>query len=232
MQLFYVENLKKTSELSKEESNHCLLVLRKKINDKIHITDGNGIIYNTTIQSVENKIVQFSKLKVVFKSHKTTKTHIAIALTKNRVRFEWFLEKATEIGVDEITPLICTNSERKKFNINRAEKILISALKQSQNCILPKINNITNYIDFLPNTSKNTYIAHCHNQPKKKLQSILKNHKKEDLCTIMIGPEGDFTKHEILLSEKFNIHGVELSPQRLRTETAGIVACHMMHLLL
>ena len=232
MQLFYVENLKITNQLSKEESNHCLSVLRKKNNDVIYVTDGNGIIYSTNIESIDNKIVKFNKLKVVFKSPKATKTHIAIALTKNRVRFEFFLEKVTEIGVDEITPLICANSERKKFNINRAKKIIISALKQSQNCKLPKVNNVTNYIDFLPKTLKNTYIAHCYNQPKKELKSILQNHKKDDVFTIMIGPEGDFTKQEILLSEEFNIDSIKLSDQRLRTETAGIVACHMMKLLL
>ena len=232
MQLFYVENLKITNQLSKEESNHCLSVLRKKNNDVIYVTDGNGIIYSTNIESIDNKIVKFNKLKVVFKSPKATKTHIAIALTKNRVRFEFFLEKVTEIGVDEITPLICANSERKKFNINRAKKIIISALKQSQNCKLPKVNNVTNYIDFLPKTLKNTYIAHCYNQPKKELKSILQNHKKYDNFTVMIGPEGDFTKEEILLSGQFNIESVKLSDQRLRTETAGIVACHMMKLLL
>ena len=232
MQLFYVENLKKNSQLSQEESNHCLLVLRKKINEKIYVTDGHGTIYSTIISNVDNKIVQFKNLSKKYIKPKEPKVHIAIALTKNRTRFEWFLEKATELGIDEITPLICENSERKKFNIIRSKKILISALKQSNNCILPKLNNITNFTDFLPKSSQNTYIAHCHDKPKKDLKDILKTHEKNDLLTIIIGPEGDFTKDEILLGEKFNINGVKLSQQRLRTETAGIVACHMMKLLL
>ena len=232
MQLFYVENLKNRNQLSQEESNHCLLVLRKKINEKIYITDGHGTIYSTIINNIDNKIVQFKNLSTEYIKPKEPKVHIAIALTKNRTRFEWFLEKATELGIDEITPLICENSERKKINLLRSQKILISALKQSNNCTLPKLNNITNFTDFLPKSSQNTYIAHCHDKPKRDLKGVLKTHKKEDLLTVIIGPEGDFTEEEILLGEKFNIYAVKLSNQRLRTETAGIVACHMMKLLL
>ena len=232
MQLFYLENLTKDNHLSKEESTHCLIVLRKKINDEIFITDGKGTIYSTHIMNINNNKVQIGQLKELYSNKRKITTHIAISLTKNRSRFEWFLEKATELGIDEITPLLCSNSERKKLNLNRVEKILISALKQSLNPKLPKINNITNYKDFIYKNSKNTCIAHCHKKPKIDLKEYIKNQKKNNLISVMIGPEGDFTEEEIILSEKLNIQAVKLSNQRLRTETAGIVACHMMNLLL
>ena len=232
MQLFYLENLTKDNHLSKEESTHCLIVLRKKINDEIFITDGKGTIYSTHIMNINNNKVQIGQLKELYSNKRKITTHIAISLTKNRSRFEWFLEKVTELGIDEVTPLICSNSERTKLNLQRVQKILISSLKQSLNPKLPKINNITFYKDFISKNSKNTCIAHCHKKSKIDLKEHIKDQKKNNSLTVIIGPEGDFTEEEIILSEKLNIQAVKLSNQRLRTETAGIVACHTMNLLL
>lgn len=232
MQLFYLENLTKDNHLSKEESTHCIIVLRKKINDEIFITDGKGTIYSTHIMNINNNKVQIGQLKELYSNKRNITTHIAISLIKNRSRFEWFLEKVTELGIDEVTPLICSNSERTKLNLQRVQKILISSLKQSLNPKLPKINNITFYKDFISKNSKNTCIAHCHKKSKIDLKEHIKDQKKNNSLTVMIGPEGDFTEEEIILSEKFNIQAVKLSNQRLRTETAGIVACHTMNLLL
>ena len=154
--------MKKEFFLSKEESQHCIKVLRKKKNDIIRVTNGKGSIYITKITSIENEIVHLENLKNEFILNRKTKIHIAIAPPKNRIRFEWFLEKVTEIGVDIITPLLCTNSERNQINLTRSQKILISAMKQSNNSILPQINNPTQFKDFLEGIENNSYIAHCH----------------------------------------------------------------------
>ena len=233
MNLFYSKNLsKKEIYLSKEESRHCIKVLRKKKNDIIRVTNGKGSIYITKITSIENEIVQLENLKNEFILNRKTKIHIAIAPPKNRIRFEWFLEKVTEIGVDIITPLLCTNSERKQINLIRSQKILISAMKQSNNSILPQINNPTQFKDFLEGIENNSYIAHCHAMKKVDFKTILAKQKKYKNITVMIGPEGDFTREEIIMSEKRGINAIKLGENRLRTETAGIIVCNMINTIL
>ena len=231
MNLFYSDDLfNKDQILSIDESRHCLSSLRQNIGDKILITDGKGKIYSTQIKSIKNKQVVYSDLKLKASNNKNISIHIAIAPTKNKTRFEWFLEKATEIGIDTISPIICDNSERKNINQTRCDKVVISAMKQSKNCILPKINPLISFKEFIKKNPKNTYIAHCYKSKKIDFQNIVTKKNIKDI-TIMIGPEGDFSKQEIELSDKMKYKALSLSQNRLRTETAGIFVCSMLQLL-
>ena len=224
MHLFFSKNIKEEQQiLSLDESKHCLFSLRKKINEKIFITEGDGVLYSANICSIKNKKIEYNNLKIVSKKTNSPKIHIAIAPTKNKSRFEWFLEKITEIGVDEISPLICKNSERKTINEERCRKILIAAMKQAQNSILPKLNKSIDFSEFIKTRQQNTYIAHCYETKKVDFKSVLLKNKKTHI-TIMIGPEGDFTNQEIMLSEKMGAKSINLSHNRLRTETAIIAS--------
>jgi len=230
MTLFYTKNIL-ASKLSIDESQHALKSLRKQINDSIFITEGKGYIYSAKISNIKNNLITYSEVEIFEKNEKTTKIHIAIAPTKSRIRFEWFLEKVTEIGVDSIYPLICQNSERKIINHIRCEKILISAMKQSKNSILPKLNNPIQFESFSHSCPKNAYIAHCYKTHKKCLKDILlkNNHKKN--ITLFIGPEGDFSKKEVNFAKSKGIIPVTLGTTRLRTETAGIIGCSIINTL-
>ena len=234
MHLFFSKNIKQEKQmLSADESKHCLLSLRKNINDTIWLTEGKGVLYSANICSIKNKKIQYNNLKIVSKKTNSPKIHIAISPTKNKNRFEWFLEKATEIGVDEISLLICQNSERKTINEERCAKILIAAMKQAQNSILPKLNKLIMFSDFFKKRKKNIYIAHCDNTQKIDFKTILlENKNKNEHITILIGPEGDFTTQEIMLSEKMGAKSINLSDKRLRTETAAIIASSIAQTIL
>ncbi len=229
MQLFFLDKIQDKIFLDKKESRHAIRILRKNKGDIISLTDGKGNLYDGEIilADINNCQVQITNISKQEKQHKNY-LHIAIAPTKNIDRFEWFLEKSTEIGIDEITPIICERSERKDIKIERSNRILLSAMKQSLKFYLPKLNNITSLQDLLNNQieAKKKYIAHCHNLKKDKLKPI--NNKTS--CLILIGPEGDFSDKEIKLACKNNFQPVSLSTSRLRTETAGIVATHTINL--
>lgn len=229
MQLFYFQNPKDKFTLNAEESNHIIKVLRKKQGDKLFFTDGKGCEYIAKISSISKKscsvvIIDKKKQDKKHKGH----LHVAIAPTKNISRFEWFLEKSTEIGIDEITPIICANSERKVINHIRCNKIIISAMKQSLKQYLPKLNNIITFKKF---TEKNIqgakYIAHCHERKKLTFHKL----KRSDITTILIGPEGDFSQEEIELAENKNIKSITLGKTRLRTETAGVTSVLINNLI-
>ena len=227
MQLFYLENPKDEIILSAEESKHATKVLRKKEGDILNFTDGKGNFYKAEITFADTRKC---RLKIVSSEQKEKQhnyhLHIAIAPTKNMDRFEWFLEKATEIGIDEITPIICSRSERKIIKTERCNKILLSAMKQSLKFHLPKLNEAISLIDFLKNNMDGAkYIAHC--EKSNKLE--LKNEKLEEKTLILIGPEGDFSATEIEMTLKNNFKAVSLGTSRLRTETAGIVAVHTIN---
>ncbi len=230
MDLFYVKNISE-NELSFNESKHCLLSLRKKINDKILITEGKGIVYRAVISGTKNKKVNYNSVIPFNENVRKIKSHIVIAPTKNKARFEWFLEKVTEIGVDLISPIICDNSERKKINYLRCEKVLISAMKQSKNATLPKLNSPVEFKKIIQNFSKNTYIAHCYNEPKNSFKEILNKIKNPKEITLFIGPEGDFSEKELNFAKEAGIIPVGLGENRLRTETAGIIGCSLINLL-
>ena len=228
MQLFYIEDPEKEIILTKEESKHVIKVLRKKEGDILNFTDGKGMLYKAKITSTE---IKKCKLQIINNKQKLKQhnyhLHIAIAPTKNIDRFEWFLEKATEIGIDEITPIICNRSERKSIKIERCQRILISAIKQSLKYHLPKLNQAISLNDFLKlNINGSKYIAHCENEKK----SNLKNIQKERDSLILIGPEGDFTTNEIRTALKKQFKAISLGTSRLRTETAGIIATHTINI--
>ncbi len=227
MQLFYSSIIEKTINIPSEENKHLIKVLRKKINDQIHLIDGKGYLYTGRIikQDKNNSGVEIIKKEKKEKNHNYY-LHIAISPTKNTSRFEWFLEKATEIGIDEITPIICHRSERQKINKDRSERILISSIKQSLKFHLPKLNDPISYNDFIKQKiNGDKFIAHCLDGKKEKLDNSI-----NETCTILIGPEGDFTEEEINLAKNQNFKYLSLGSSRLRTETAGVVATHSVNL--
>jgi len=228
MQLFYLENPKDEIILSAEESKHATKVLRKKEGDILNFTDGKGAFYKAEIIVADSRKC---RLKVVSTEQKEKQhnyhLHIAIAPTKNMDRFEWFLEKATEIGIDEITPIICTHSERKKIKTERCNRILLSAMKQSLKFHVPKLNEAMSLSDFIKQDYEGTkYIAHCEDGEKKELKRVNKTEK----TIILIGPEGDFSPKEIELALQNQFKAVSLGTSRLRTETAGIIAAHSINI--
>ena len=228
MQLFYLENPKDEIILSAEESKHATKVLRKKEGDILNFTDGKGDFYKAEITVADSRKC---RLKIVSTEQKEKQhnyhLHIAIAPTKNMDRFEWFLEKATEIGIDEITPIICSHSERKVIKTERCNRILLSAMKQSLKFYLPKLNEAISFNDFLKQDYEGSkYIAHCEDGEKKELKTVDKTEKH----LILIGPEGDFSQKEIDLSFKNQFKAVSLGTSRLRTETAGIIAAHSINI--
>jgi 16S rRNA (uracil1498-N3)-methyltransferase len=228
MKLFYLENPENEIILSAQESKHATKVLRKKEGDVLDFTDGKGNFYKAEITVADSRKC---KLQIVSSKQKPKQhnyhLHIAIAPTKNMDRFEWFLEKATEIGIDEITPIICSRSERKVIKNERCNKILLSAMKQSLKFHLPKLNEAISLTDFLKsNVDGAKYIAHCEKSDKLEL----KNEKLEEKTLILIGPEGDFSSKEIELAFQNQFKAVSLGTSRLRTETAGIIATHTINI--
>ncbi len=228
MQLFYNPTIDEQTEsfsFDKEESKHIIKVLRKKDGDILFVTNGLGYLFECEITLASDnkcivKINSFEK-KEAPKFH----LHLAVAPTKMNDRYEWFLEKATEIGIQEITPIICDRSERKVINKERFDKIVLSALKQCNETYLPKLNEAVTLKEFI-NKQQNKglqLIAHCEETDKKTLKSVLKTN--EDV-TLLIGPEGDFSVKEIALALENNYIPVSLGNTRLRTETAAVVACH------
>lgn len=231
MQLFYNSNIKTedtTFTFDKEESKHIVKVLRKKEKDIIHITNGCGYLFISEIITASERKCEVKINSTQFQDATKYKLHIAVAPTKMNDRFELFLEKATEIGIHEITPLICEHSERKIYKTDRAEKIVQAAMKQSLQYYLPKINNPITFSDFIEvNFEGSKYIAHCEEQEKKSFKKCV---NKEENILILIGPEGDFSTKEIekAIDQKFT--PVTLGNTRLRTETAALVACHTVAL--
>lgn len=227
MQLFYTSEINSlTTEFSfdKEESKHIVKVLRKKEGNILHVTNGLGFLFFTEIILASEKkcTVKINS----YEEHPATDfyLHLAVAPTKMNERYEWFLEKATEIGIHEITPLICEHSERKVIKNERFDKIIQSAMKQSNQFYLPKLNEPISFKDFIKqNHTGNLLIAHCEETQKKSLKEII---KPKDTYVILIGPEGDFSEKEITIAIENNFTPVSLGNTRLRTETAAIVACH------
>ncbi|MFL1011608.1 16S rRNA (uracil(1498)-N(3))-methyltransferase [Flavisericum labens] len=227
MQLFYSPNIDENTEdftFNKEESKHIVRVLRKSVGDTLNITNGKGWLFTAEV-SIPN--INKCRAKIVsneFQPKNSYHLHLVVAPTKMNDRYEWFLEKATEIGVDSITPIICDHSERKVIKPERFERILQSAMKQSLNCHLPKLNEAIAFQDFISqHFTGDLFIAHCEETDRKSLKSQL--NQKTDI-TILIGPEGDFSTNEINLAIENGFKPVTLGKTRLRTETAAIVTCH------
>lgn len=229
MRLFYTPDIEKSPELPEEEAAHCLRVLRLTTGDEITLTDGKGFFYKATICAVTNRRCQVKIIeKIPEKKGWTGHIHIAMAPTKNMDRTEWFAEKATEIGLDELTFLNCKLSERKGLKTERIEKILISAVKQSLKASVPILHEMIDFKKFIAQPiSGQKFIAHCYPDVKPLLKDIAK--EKED-ALIMIGPEGDFSKEEVDAAIDAGFQPISLGQSRLRTETAALVASHILNL--
>lgn len=223
-QLFYTPKIENgLALLDEEESRHLISVLRKKPGDRLDITDGKGKFYTGELAECGKKhalariLTSTDEIK-----ERSFHIHIAMAPTKNMERFEWFLEKATELGIDEITPVLCKRSERETARNDRMEKILVSAMKQSLRATLPKLNPLTPFRDAVKNTSeKQRFIPWCGEEGLPHIKNCIQH---DSDVVILIGPEGDFTPEEAALAMSNGFLGVSLGATRLRTETAGIYA--------
>ena len=216
MHVFYTPDIQTRAELPEEEAQHCVRVLRLNIGDQITLTDGKGNFYRAEISAATNKRCMVNIL------------HIAMAPTKNMDRTEWFAEKATEIGFDELTFLNCRFSERKVIKTERISKILVSAIKQSLKARLPQLNEMTDFNKFITQPFKGQkFIAHCYEGEKPLLKDVFR--KGED-ALVLIGPEGDFSEKEVQKAIENGFTPISLGKSRLRTETAALVACHTLNL--
>jgi len=229
-QLFYAPDISVIPELPEEESQHCTRVLRLKTGDSITVTDGKGFFYAATITNTHPNHCQVGITKRwSYQPLRKYNIHIAVAPTKNMDRMEWFVEKATEIGIDTITCLHCRYSERKEIKLQRLNRIAISAMKQSQKAFLPVINEMTDFQNFILHDFNDVkMIAHCADDHKQLIKNVYIPGRQ---ALILIGPEGDFSSEEIADARAAGFRPVSLGENRLRTETAALVACHTIHLL-
>lgn len=230
MHLFYATTIQEqTIHLDPEESRHLAKVLRLKDGDRISVIDGLGNQYTCEVFHAhpKNSVLNILERKTLSEEFGVS---IAAAPTKNLNRWEWFLEKATEIGIDEIYPIKSYHSERKVLKHDRQERILISAIKQSYKATLPKLSELTSFKKLIEQQFDHPkYIAHCYEEiPRVSLKQI---HPRGQKALILIGPEGDFSKEEVELAIAKGFQSVSLSESRLRTETAALVACHTIHLI-
>jgi 16S rRNA (uracil1498-N3)-methyltransferase len=231
MHLFYTPNLEKDGfRLPEDESRHCSKVLRLKEQDPVQLVDGRGTFYSARLAEVGSKHCRVEILEEQKEFNRQPfHIHLAVAPTKNIDRMEWLVEKTTEIGIQEITLLLCQRSERKHVNTDRLEKIAVSAMKQSVKAYLPKINDLVPFQQFLDTTPpKKTFIAHLEEHNRQSLKEVF---TPRDTYCVLIGPEGDFSPAEIEMAYARGIRPVTLGTSRLRTETAALVACHTLHVL-
>ena len=225
MHVFYTPDIATHVEMPEEEVGHCLRVLRLTTGDEVTLTDGKGNFYKAVISAATNKRCQLKVVETIPQEKGWTGwLHVAMAPTKNMDRTEWFAEKATEIGFDELTFLNCRYSERKIIKTERFDKILISAMKQSNQMYLPVLNEPIKLTDFLSKEiSGQKFIAHCEETEKVELKDRIDTQQN---YTLLIGPEGDFSTNEINKALKNGYLPVALGSTRLRTETAALVGCH------
>ncbi len=228
---FYVNQINTAQNLillDEDTSRHVVQVLRMKVGEQLSITDGKGQLIHCIIEEANKKhcAVRIQHTATVPSNKK--EIIVAISLLKNANRFEWFLEKATEIGVTEIIPMICTRTEREKFRHDRMNAVCISAMLQSQQCWLPILHQPVVFQDVVDKLQsvEEQFIAHCYDEKKNELAIQIKKEARQS-C-ILIGPEGDFTQEEVELALKNNFQPVSLGDTRLRTETAGVVAAVLL----
>jgi 16S rRNA (uracil1498-N3)-methyltransferase len=234
MHLFYTPDL--TADfytLSEEESKHAVRVLRLKTGDRIQLIDGKGGFYTAEIIEDHQKRCSVKIISAEKNSGKRSwNLHLAVAPTKNNDRMEWFIEKATETGIDEITPIECDNSERTVIKTERLNKVAISAIKQSMKAYLPLINDLTDFKKFIEKTASfdgQKFIAHCHSRDV--LPHIKNLYTPQQNALILIGPEGDFSAAEVKTAVDNGFKEISLGQSRLRTETAALYACTVINVL-
>lgn len=235
VRFFYTPTV--SGSLPEDEAKHVVRVLRMKEGDEINLMDGCGTFYRAEITTASNhhclyKIIEEEKQERAWSGN----IHLAVAPTKLNERIEWLVEKATEIGWDRVSFLNCQFSERRSIKTERVEKIVISATKQSHKAWIPVVDEMQSFKHFieqwgLPDGKENDgiqrFICHCHEGKRTHLKNLI--HKGQD-CIVMIGPEGDFSLEEVRLAEKYGFQSVSLGSSRLRTETAALVAVHIMQL--
>ena len=225
---FYQNNIdtsKTQLVLSEETSKHCVQVLRMKHGEQLQLTNGIGDLFTAEIIAAEKRNCIVKILQTVNNKPQTKKVSIAISILKNASRFEWFLEKATEIGITEINPIISKRTERQHFRFDRMNSILIAAMLQSQQTFLPLLHEPILYNQIFTSSNYETkLIAHCEEDKKTSLKEINLSNNTQ----ILVGPEGDFTPEEIALALQNNYLPVTLGNTRLRTETAGVVAATLL----
>ena len=212
--------------LNEETSKHVVQVLRMDVGELLKLTDGKGNVFLANILNNNKKQCSLKILSCTSQEIPQKKNSIAISLVKSNTRFEWFLEKATEIGVHQIIPMLCTRTEKQFFKTDRMKNILVSAMLQSQQSWLPILQEPTKFSTLLSTNIPQKFIAHCDDDFKEQLKDKIENSSTERL--ILIGPEGDFTKEEITAALQKNFLPVALGNTRLRTETAGIVAATLL----
>ena len=231
MNLFYTPDIiSGVYTLNEEESRHCRKVLRLRDGDIVHLTDGQGILFKSRIiDANSNKVtVEIIERQENYK-RRNYRLHLAVAPTKNTDRFEWLLEKATEIGVDEITPLICEHSERRLLRTDRLHKVITAAVKQSLKAYHPVLYELKEFAQFLSEHHKGQlFIAHLAEANPVLLQDV---YRKGSDTTIIIGPEGDFSDAEMISALQNDYQCVSLGDSRFRTETAAVVACHAVYMI-
>jgi 16S rRNA (uracil1498-N3)-methyltransferase len=233
MQLFIGKQINNTQiELTEEESHHCFKVLRKKVNDELWVTDGEGNLFKGIITLANQKKITLEILANEIKPKSWEYyLHLAIAPTKNNDRIEWLAEKATELGINEISFIICSNSERRIIKTDRIKKITESASKQSLKFNFPKINDAVDLASFLKihsSSPSDKFIADCR---KENLPFLGKEITKNTNSIVLVGPEGDFSENEISQAQAFNFKEISLGKSRLRTETAGLSIVHFFSFL-
>ncbi len=235
MELFFTNRIDgETAYLDTAESNHCIKVLRYSVGEIINFTDGQGTLYKGEIISNAAKEVIIQILERASNyMRRNYYLHMAVAPPKNPVRFEWFLEKAVELGIDEITPLECEHSQRRSFNHIRGEKIILSAMKQSLKTILPKLNPMTRSMDVIAEFAGDQeffkLFGHCREGDKRPINELLSEFKRGKII-VLIGPEGDFSIEEIKAAQQSNFNPFSLGESRLRTETAALTVVSAVYL--
>ncbi len=234
MHIFYTPNIRNQESytLSAGESRHCIRVLRLKKNSEVQLVDGLGNLYSGIISEPDPKGCKIVISEVTLNYHKRNfHLHIAIAPTKSADRFEWFLEKVTEIGIDEITLILCSRSERTSIRTERLDKVIVAAMKQSVIALKPVINEFTDIGHFISKEAgshSRKFIAYYKGDER---QDISRSYRPQENVICLIGPEGDFSQEEIELATKNHYQPVTLGINRLRTETAGVVACGIFNFM-
>lgn len=232
MQIFYAPMLTGDSYvLDETESKHCIKVLRMVKGEQVNLIDGKGNLFEGFVSNPDSRRCGISITREIKEFEKRDYSlHIAISPLKNPERFELFVEKSVEFGIDYITPIICNHTEKKNIKAERVEKVIISAMKQSLKALKTRLNDPVSFKDFINIEFKGKkLIAHCNEAPDKK--SIMEVYAKRENVLILIGPEGDFSEDEINLSKKHGFIPIHLGTSRLRTETAGIAACHSVYFI-
>ena len=227
---FFYTPTPESGQLPSDEAQHVTRVLRMGMGDELNLMDGKGVFHRAVITESSNHHCRYRILESLPQTPEWTGAiHLAVAPTKNMDRMEWLAEKATEIGIDRFSLLDCRFSERRVVKIDRLQKILVSAMKQSHKAWLPEMDEMMSFQRFIqrPNLPEQRFIAHCYEGEKPFLMDVL---KPQTPALVLVGPEGDFSIDEVQAAEAAGFQSVSLGTSRLRTETAALVAVHLMRL--